>query len=92
MRPDQNEWLSLWMSHLAGDSLRKLLQRLRFTESLEMLSVYACIMNDSAVAAYPLEQIKKHADEIGKARRQMHKRHGREASPVLVLKSVMDTL
>ncbi len=55
LRLDQNEWLTSWMSYLAGNSLKKLLRRLRFTESLEM-SVFACIMNDSAVMKIPLDQ------------------------------------
>lgn len=92
IRPDQNEWLSIWMSGLAKDSLKKLLRQLRFTESLEMLSIYACILNDSAITGYSIEQMKEHADKISEARRQMRRQRGQEASPVLVLRSVMDAL
>eukprot|EP00974_Lingulodinium_polyedra_P080961 7843746-Lingulodinium_polyedra.AAC.1 len=40
IRPDQSKWSPLWVSSLAGGSLRKLLRHLRFTESLELLSVF----------------------------------------------------
>ena len=76
--PDRNGWLVVWMSRLAGDSLKKLLRRLRFTEPLDMLSVLACVMNDSDLMKFPLKQIREHADEIRKARRQMHKQYAKE--------------
>lgn len=91
-RPDQNKWLSLWMSQLAGNSLKKLLRRLRFTESIEMLSIFACVLNDTTIMSYTLEQLTKHQDEIRMARQQMHEQYGKEASPVLVVKSVMERL
>ena len=39
IQPDQNKWLTLWMTHLADDSLKQLLRRLRFTESFVNLRV-----------------------------------------------------
>ena len=92
IRPDQNEWLRVWMSGLAEDSLKKLLKKLRFTESLEMLSIYACVLNDSAIMGYPIEQMREFAYKISRARRQMRRQQGQEANPVLVLQSVMDAL
>ena len=59
IKPDQNQWLSTWMSSLAGNSLNKLLNRLEFKESLEMLSVFTCIMNDSAMMEFDFEHLKK---------------------------------
>ena len=91
IKPDQNEWAARWMkSGLAGTSLKKLLRLLRFREPLEMLSVYVCIMNDSSIMAYPLKQLKERVDDITKARCQMRRQNGQEASPALVVKSVMD--
>ena len=92
IRPDQNEWVAKWMFGLAGNSLKKLLRILRFTEPLEMLSVYVCIMNDSSIMAYPLKQLKERVDDITKARCQMRRQNGQEASPALVVKSVMDAV
>eukprot|EP00974_Lingulodinium_polyedra_P096026 9306925-Lingulodinium_polyedra.AAC.1 len=66
------------MSHLAGNSLKKLLRRLRFAEPLDMLSVFACVVNDSDIMKFPLKQIRERADEIRKARRQMHKQYAKE--------------
>ena len=55
-----------------------------------MLSVYACIMNDSLIMEYSVEHIRQHSDEIKKARTRMRRQNGLEASPVLVVKSVKD--
>ena len=92
IKPDQNEWVARWMSGLAGTSLTQLLRLLRFREPLEMLSVYVCIMNDSTLMAYPLKQLKERVDDITKARCQMRRQNGQEASPALVVKSVMDAV
>ena len=92
IKPDQHEWVARWMSGLAGNSSKKLLRLLRFREPLEMLSVYACIMNDSSIMAYPLKQLKECLDDITKARRQMRRQNGQEASPAFVVKSVMDAV
>ena len=92
VKPGQNEWLPMWMSGFAEDSLKKLLKKLRFTESLEMLSIYACVLNDSAIMGYPVEQMRECADKISRARREMRRPQGQEANPVLVLQSVMDAL
>ena len=46
--PDQSEWLTLWMTSLADDSLKVLIQKLNYREPLEMLSCFACILGDSA--------------------------------------------
>ena len=89
IKPDQNEWLHVWMSSVAGDSLQKLLRRLNFTESLERLSVFACVMSDSAIMAYPIEEIRQRSDQIKKVRHQMWQQFRREANPALVLQSVM---
>ena len=92
IRPDQNEWLSTWMHALAGDSLKALLRRMQFTESLEMLSIYSCILNDSSIMTYPLKQMKKRVGDITTARQQMRKPDGQEANPALVLRAVMDSV
>ena len=92
IKPDQNEWLSKWMSCVADNSLKKLLRRLRFTESLEMLSVYSCVMNDSTTMAYSIDQLKARMGDITKTRIRMIGADGREASPAVVLKSVMEGL
>ena len=92
IKPDQNEWVARWMSSLAGTLMKKLLRLLRFREPLEMLSVYVCIMNDSTLMAYPLKQLKERVDDITKARCQMRRQNGQEASPALVVKSVMDAV
>ena len=89
IKPDQNEWLPLWMSNLAEDSLHKLLRRIRFTEPLEMLSIYACVMSDTTIMAYSSKQIQQRAGQIRQVRRMMMKQFGREASPAVVMQAAM---
>ena len=71
IQPDQNNWLTMWMTHLAEDSLKQLLRRLHFAESLEMLSVYTCVLNDSTLMSCDIEEMKERKGEIRKARREM---------------------
>ena len=90
--PDQNKWLTMWMTRLAEDSLKQLLRRIRFEESLEMLSVYACVLNDSTLLACDLEEMKERKGEIRKARRRemCRRRHaGYEMCPALLVSSVL---
>ena len=89
IQPNQNKWLTLWMTHLAEDSLKQLLRRIRFAESLEMLSVYACVLNDSTLMQLGIEEMQERKGEICKARREMRSSSGYEMSPALVVSSVL---
>ena len=92
IQPDQNKFLTMWMTHLAEDSLKQLLRRIRFRESLEMLSVYACVLNDSSLLTCPLDDMMKREGEIRKARgREMRKlkEGGYEMRPALLVTSVL---
>ena len=89
IKPDQNKWLTMWMTHVAGDSLKQLLKRLYFTESLEMLSVYACVLNDSTLMSFGIEEMRERKGEIRKARHEMRSSGGYEMSPALVVSSVL---
>ena len=76
LRPDQNEWLPVWMTGVAQSSLKKLLRRLRFVEPLELLSCFACIMSDSTVMSHSLANLRQHTEQIEKARQQMRNQFG----------------
>ena len=89
IQPDQNKFLATWMTHLAEDSLKQLLRRIRFAESLEMLSVYSCVLNDSTLMSFGIEEIQERKGEIRKARREMRSSGGYEMSPALVVSSVL---
>ena len=89
IQPDQNKFLTMWMTHLAEDSLKQLLRRIRFAEPLEMLSVYACVLNDSTLMSFGIEEIRERKGEIRKARREMRSSGGYEMSPALVVSSVL---
>ena len=88
IQPDQNKFLKTWMTHLAEGSLKQLLRRIRFAEPLEMLSVFACVLNDSTLMSFGIEEIQERKGEIRKARREM-RRGGYEMSPALVVSSVL---
>ena len=82
----------MWMTYLAEDSLKQLLSRIRFAESVEMLSVYACVLNDSSLLTWPLDDMMKREGEIRKARgREMRKlkEGGYEMCPALLVTSVL---
>ena len=89
IQPDQNKRLTLWMTHLAEDSLKQLLRRLRFTESLEMLSIYACVLNDSILMTCDIEKMTRRKGEICKARREMCNHAGYELCAALLVSSVL---
>ena len=88
----QQPELTMWMTYLAEDSLKQLLSRIRFAESVEMLSVYACVLNDSSLLTWPLDDMMKREGEIRKARgREMRKlkEGGYEMCPALLVTSVL---
>ena len=89
IQPEQNKFLTMWMTHLAEDSLNQLLRRIRFRESLEMLSVYSCVLNDSTLMSFGIEEMQERKGEIRKARREMRSSGGYEMSPALVVSSVL---
>ena len=89
IQPDQNKWLTMWMTHLAEDSLKQLLRRLRFRESLEMLSIYTCVLNDSTLMSCDIEEMKERKGEIRKARREMCSSGGYEMCPALLVPFVL---
>ena len=82
----------MWMTYLAEDSLKQLLSRIRFAESVEMLSIYACVLNDSSLLTCHLDDMKERKGEIRKARdREMRKlrQGGYEMCPALLVTSVL---
>ena len=82
----------MWMGHVANDSLKQLLNRIRFAESVEMLSIYACVLNDSSLLAYHLDDMKEREGEIRRARdREMRKlrQGGYAMCPALLVASVL---
>ena len=85
----QQPRLTMWMTYLAEDSLKQLLRRIRFAESLEMLSVYACVLNDSTLMQFGIEEMRERKGEICKARREMCNHAGYEMCPALLASSVL---
>ena len=81
----------MWMTSLAADSLKQLMSRIHFAESVEMLSVYACVLNDSSLLTCPLDDMMKRKDEIRKARDREKRKltRGYEMSPAVLVTSVL---
>ena len=77
------------MTHLVDDSLKQFLRRLRFTESLEMLSINACVLNDPKLMMCDVEKMTRRKGEICKARRDMCDHAGYEMCPALLVSSVL---
>ena len=79
------------MTSLAEDSLKQLMSRIRFAESVEMLSVYACVLNDSSLLTCPLDDMMKRKGEIRKARDREKRKltRGYEMSPAVLVTSVL---
>ena len=78
----------MWMTSVAADSLKQLMSRIHFAESVEMLSVYACVLNDSSLLTCPFDDMMKRKDEIRKARKRKLTR-GYEMSPAVLVTSVL---
>ena len=90
LQPDRSKWISLWMSSLAGGSLKKLLRKLDFVEPLEMLSCYACLLGDNAIESIDADKLNHCVSAIARRRRQMGEEACWECNPALVMKDVMD--
>ena len=71
--PDQRRQLHVWMTALAGHSLKKLVKMLAYSEPLEMLSCFACILGDNAIIDIPETRIRALTYGIQRARRQRWK-------------------
>ena len=73
--PDMNKWVSMWIIR-AGNSLKGLLQQLQYTEPLELLTCFACLLGDSAID-------KHSAYELHSASHAITKERARVKSPFL---------
>ena len=86
--PDQRQWLHVWMTTLAGDSLKKLVKMLAYSEPLEMLSCCTCIFGDDAIIDIPETRIRALTYGIQRARRQ-HWKGQWEGHPSYTIQDVM---
>ena len=82
----------MWMTSLAADSLKQLMTRIHFAESVELLSVYACVLNDSSLLTCDLDDMKERKGEVRKARdlgMRKLRQGGYEMCPALLVTSVL---
>ena len=71
--PDQSRWLHVWMATLDGDSFKELVKTLAYSEPLERLSCFACIVGDNAIIDTPETRIRALTYGMQRARRQRWK-------------------
>ena len=67
MVPDMSEWVPLWMKS-AGNSLKTLLKQLQYTEPLELLTCFACVLGDSAIDKHSTDELRSASHAITKER------------------------
>jgi hypothetical protein len=46
--PDMSDWVPMWTKR-AGNSLKRLWKHLQYTEPMELLTCFACLLGDSAI-------------------------------------------
>ena len=61
--PDQGGWVQQWLSQFGGD-VGKVCRELAFVDPPALLSAYACVAGDNAIAKYTEEEILARAEQI----------------------------
>ena len=88
MVPDRSAWLDTWMKTVAGDSLKTLLRKLEFQEPIELLSCFACVLEDSAIDQHSAETLLATRSGIIKERNRV-KRDGHDGNPAIIVQTVL---
>jgi len=89
MLPDRTAWLSVWMNRLANGSLKRLISILAFKEPLAMLSCFACVLGDQALADLDMRAIEDNLKPIRRTRNHMRESYDWAGSPVLVVNKAL---
>ena len=85
-QPDQCKWIQYWMTTVASNSIKKLMNVLAYREPLELLSCFACIFGDNSIMCVTEADVTKSTDRIRRIRRRCRKESGRESHPAYVIK------
>jgi hypothetical protein len=90
--PDMNNWVSMWIKR-AGNSLKRLLKQLHYTEPLELLTCFACLLGDSAIDKHSTYELRSasHAITKERARVKAHSSGHVEGNPAVIVQTVMST-
>ena len=92
LAPDMSDWVPLWMKS-AANSLTALLKQLQYTEPLELLTCFACLLGDSASDNYSTDELRSasHAITKERARVKAHSSCHVEGNPAVIVQTVMST-
>jgi hypothetical protein len=90
--PDMSEWVPLWIKS-AGNSKKTLMKQLQYTEPLEFLTCFACVMGDSAIDKWSTDELRSASHAITKERARMKaKSSGHvEGNPAVIVQKAMST-
>ena len=90
MVPDMSQWVPLWMKS-AGNSLKTLLKQLQYTEPLEFLTCFACVLGDSAIDKHSTDELRSASHAITKERARVKAKSSGdfERYPAVIVQSAM---
>ena len=90
--PDMNNWASMWIKR-AGNSSNILSKQLHYTEPLELLTCFACLLGDSAIDNHSTYELRSasHAITKERARVKAHSSGHVEGNPAVIMQTVMPT-
>jgi hypothetical protein len=90
--PDMSDWAPMWTKR-AGNSLNILLKQLQYTEPLELLTCFACLLGDSAIDKHSTDELRSasHAITKERARVKAHSSGHVEGNPAVIVQTVMST-
>ena len=90
--PDMNNLVSMWIKR-AGNSLKRLLKQLHYTEPLELLTCFACLTGDSAIDKHSTDELRSasHAITKERSRAKAHSSCHVEGNPAVMVQTVMST-
>ena len=92
LAPDMNNWVSMWIKR-AGNSLNILLKQLHYTEPLELLTSFACLLGDSAIDNHSTDELRSASHAITKERARVKAPSSghAEGNPAVIVQTVMST-
>ena len=90
--PDMNTWVPMRINR-ARNSLNILLQQLQYTEPLELLICFACLLGDSAIDKHSTDWLlsASHAITKDRARVKAHSSCHVEGNPAVIVQTAMSS-
>ena len=90
---DMSDWLTTWITaaQVEAMSLKQLLSKLSYREPLEMLSCFCCILGDTSIDRFSIEELQSARDAICERRRCIREEsiYEDEGNPTIIIRSAM---